>query len=30
MKDVSFLKEKIFRQMEEALVRYEASWIKEV
>jgi len=30
MKDVSFLKEKIFRQMGEALVRYEATWIKKV
>ncbi len=27
MKDVPFLKEKIYRQMEEALVRYKASWI---
>lgn len=29
MKDVPFLKEKIFRQMEDALVRYEATWIQE-
>ena len=27
-KDVDYLKEKIFKQMEEALVRYEASWIE--
>lgn len=27
--DLSFLKEKVFRQMEEALIRYQASWIKE-
>lgn len=27
--DLPFLKEKIFRQMEEALIRYQASWIKE-
>jgi 1-acyl-sn-glycerol-3-phosphate acyltransferase len=26
-KDVDYLKEKIYKQMEEALVRYEASWI---
>ncbi|MGN6532054.1 MAG: lysophospholipid acyltransferase family protein [Ginsengibacter sp.] len=30
MNDVSLLKEKIFKQMEEALIRYKASWIKEV
>jgi 1-acyl-sn-glycerol-3-phosphate acyltransferase len=28
LKDVAFLKEKIFKQMEEALIRYNASWIK--
>lgn len=28
-KDLSFLKEKIFSQMEEALILYHASWIKE-
>lgn len=28
MKDVPLLKEQIFKQMEEALIRYEASWIK--
>ena len=28
--DVTFLKEKIFKQMEEALIRYKASWIKKV
>lgn len=28
MNDLSFLKEKIFKQMEEALVRYRASWIE--
>ncbi len=27
--DLPFLKEKIFQQMEEALIRYHASWIKE-
>ena len=27
LKDVSFLKEKIFKQIEEALIKYEASWI---
>jgi 1-acyl-sn-glycerol-3-phosphate acyltransferase len=29
IEDLSFLKEKVFRQMEEALIRYQASWIKE-
>jgi len=29
IKDVSFLKDKIYQQMEEALIRYEASWIKD-
>lgn len=29
IKDVPMLKEKIFKQMEEALIRYRASWIKE-
>lgn len=29
-KDVDYLKEKIYKQMEEALVRYEASWITRV
>lgn len=28
-KDVSLLKDKIFKQMEEALIKYEASWISE-
>jgi 1-acyl-sn-glycerol-3-phosphate acyltransferase len=28
IKDVSFLKNKIYQQMEEALIRYQASWIK--
>lgn len=28
IKDVSFLKDKIYQQMEEALIRYKASWIK--
>ena len=28
IKDVSFLKEKIYKQMEEALLRYNASWIR--
>jgi 1-acyl-sn-glycerol-3-phosphate acyltransferase len=28
-KDIPFLKEKIYKQMEEALIRYNASWIKE-
>ena len=28
LKDLSFLKEKIYRQMEEALVKYRASWIR--
>jgi 1-acyl-sn-glycerol-3-phosphate acyltransferase len=28
-KDLPFLKEKIYRQMEEALIRYKASWIEE-
>ncbi len=27
IKDVTALKEKIFKQMEEALIRYKASWI---
>ena len=30
IKDVFSLKEKIYKQMEEALIRYNASWIKEV
>ena len=30
LNDVSLLKEKIFKQMEDALIRYQASWIKEV
>jgi len=29
LEDLPFLKEKIFKQMEEALIRYHASWIKE-
>ena len=29
LEDLPFLKEKIFKQMEEALIRYQASWIKE-
>jgi 1-acyl-sn-glycerol-3-phosphate acyltransferase len=29
LEDLPFLKEKIFQQMEEALIRYHASWIKE-
>ncbi len=29
IEDLPFLKEKVFRQMEEALIRYQASWIKE-
>ncbi len=29
MNDVSFLKEKIYNQMEEALIRYRVSWIEE-
>jgi len=29
IQDVSFLKEKIYNQMEEALIRYDASWIVE-
>ena len=28
IKDVAYLKEKIYKQMEEGLIRYEASWIK--
>ncbi|MDQ6902772.1 MAG: 1-acyl-sn-glycerol-3-phosphate acyltransferase [Bacteroidota bacterium] len=28
LNDVAFLKDKIFKQMEEALIRYNASWIK--
>lgn len=30
IKDVSFLKEKIYEQMEEALIRYKASWIEKL
>jgi 1-acyl-sn-glycerol-3-phosphate acyltransferase len=30
IKDVSSLKHKIYNQMEEALIRYKASWIKEL
>ncbi|MDE3183739.1 MAG: 1-acyl-sn-glycerol-3-phosphate acyltransferase [Bacteroidota bacterium] len=29
LEDLPFLKEEIFKQMEEALIRYQASWIKE-
>ena len=29
LQDMSFLKQKIFKQMEEALIRYQATWIKE-
>lgn len=28
LKDVSYLKEKIYKQMEDGLIRYKASWIK--